>query len=65
MVIICVGESLKDRELGKEKKVIEMQLKNSIPETSNSSNCIIAYEPIWAIGSGKVASSTHIQKIHN
>jgi len=58
--IICVGESLKDRELGKEKKVIEIQLKNSIPETSNSSNCIIAYEPIWAIGSGKTPTISKI-----
>lgn len=50
--IICVGETLLDRELGEEKNIIKNQLMNSVPENSNNTNCIIAYEPVWAIGSG-------------
>jgi triosephosphate isomerase len=61
--IICVGESLAERESGQAKQVVEKQLVESLPE--NSSNFIIAYEPVWAIGTGKVASSGDILEMHN
>ena len=63
-IILCIGEDLKQYNNGQTKRIIKDQLLDSLPMNVNAKNVIIAYEPIWAIGSGKVASSTHIQKIH-
>jgi len=63
--IICIGESEEIYNAGKTKITLEEQLKNSIPENSNSENTIIAYEPIWAIGTGKVPTLEEIEDIHN
>ena len=63
-VILCVGETLSERSTGKTLKVIENQLDNSIPALVSNKNLIIAYEPVWAIGTGKIASSAQIEEIH-
>lgn len=62
--IICVGETLEQREAGPTGafKTVEAQLANSIPETSES--IVIAYEPVWAIGTGKTASIQDIADMH-
>ncbi len=57
-VIFCVGETLKEREAGKTLSVIESQLDGV------SGNVIVAYEPVWAIGTGKVASTEDIKEVH-
>jgi len=62
--IICVGESLKDREAGNALQFIESQLKESIPINNNNNEFIIAYEPIWAIGSGKTATPKIVTQVH-
>jgi triosephosphate isomerase len=64
--IVCVGESLAQREDEKTFEVIEVQLKeglSNIPE-SCASGLVIAYEPLWAIGTGKTATKEQAQQVH-
>ena len=50
--VICIGETLKEKENKLTKNVLVKQIEESVPEISNFDNTIIAYEPIWAIGTG-------------
>ncbi|MBD1147681.1 triose-phosphate isomerase [Pelagibacterales bacterium SAG-MED31] len=63
--IICVGETLEEKEKGLTKSILEDQLKNCIPNSSNFKNTIIAYEPVWAIGTGLTPTSEEIDDTHN
>lgn len=60
--IICVGESESEHKNGKTKSVIKKMLMESIPDNGNF---IIAYEPSWAIGTGKTPTKSEIESIHN
>ena len=64
--IFCCGESLAIRESGKQNEFVENQLKESLfhLESDAIENFIIAYEPIWAIGTGKTASAEQAQEMH-
>ena len=62
--IICVGESLAEREAGQTLARIESQLAGSIPDGAGAGDFVIAYEPIWAIGTGKVANTDQIAEVH-
>lgn len=64
--IFCVGETLEERESNLTEKVVEKQVKNGLSGISESelSELIIAYEPVWAIGTGKTASPEQAQEVH-
>ena len=65
-VIFCFGESLQDRKSGNHFNVVESQLKNAVLSLSASSweHIILAYEPVWAIGTGETASPEQAQEMH-
>lgn len=65
-VIFCVGETLEQREAGKTLSVIEEQLKNGLNGFTEEQlkGLIIAYEPVWAIGTGKTATPDQAQEVH-
>ena len=64
--IVCVGETLAEREAGKLELVISTQLNTVINKVGIDAfaNIVIAYEPVWAIGTGKTASSAQAQEVH-
>lgn len=64
IAVICLGENFEQREAGKALDVISEQLENSVPETATGENVVIAYEPVWAIGTGKVATLEQIEEAH-
>ena len=65
-VIFCIGESLAEREANKQNAVVKAELEGSVFNLSaeDFSKIIIAYEPIWAIGTGKTATSDQAEEIH-
>ncbi|RDA92845.1 hypothetical protein CP533_2882 [Ophiocordyceps camponoti-saundersi (nom. inval.)] len=63
-VIWCCGESLEQREAGKTIEVVSKQLEALKAQVSDWSRIVIAYEPIWAIGTGKVATTEQAQEVH-
>jgi triosephosphate isomerase len=61
--ILCVGESLDQREAGLEKETVRKQLLKDLEGISEGLKIVIAYEPIWAIGTGKTATSTQANEM--
>src|ERR1019366_6954347 len=64
--IVCVGESLAEREAGSTLKVVQAQTERALDGVSKeiAASIIIAYEPVWAIGTGKVATTEQAQEVH-
>ena len=65
-VILCVGENLEQREAGKHFDVCEVQIKNVLYNFSadDMKKIVVAYEPVWAIGTGKTATAEQAEEIH-
>ncbi|PFH35176.1 triose-phosphate isomerase TPI-I [Besnoitia besnoiti] len=63
-VVLCVGEHLSDRESGKTNDVVDAQLGACLSKISDWDRVVIAYEPVWAIGTGKVATPAQAQEVH-
>jgi len=64
IAIICVGETEEQRESGKALDVVRTQIIGSVPSNATAANTVVAYEPVWAIGTGKVATPDDVQEIH-
>jgi len=64
-VILCIGERMQDRKKGNTIKIIAQQLRLSISKKCNNKNTIIAYEPIWSIGSGITPTNSEIHGVHS
>ena len=62
--IICIGETEAERDEGRALKVVATQIKGSVPAIATAENCVIAYEPVWAIGTGKTPTVADVAEVH-
>ena len=63
--ILCIGETLEEREKGDMLDVLTRQIKEGLSDVTDMENIVIAYEPVWAIGTGKTATSEQAQEVHS
>ena len=64
VAIVCLGETLAEREAGDTLSVVHAQLNGSLPEAATGATTIIAYEPVWAIGSGLTPTPDQVAEVH-
>ena len=62
--VICIGETVEERDAGKTIKVCQTEIEGSVPNDATAKNTVIAYEPIWAIGTGKTPTAADVQEVH-
>ncbi len=62
--VICIGETLEQKEKKLTEEILSTQIKDSIPNTANHQNALIAYEPVWAIGTGLTPTLDEINQVH-
>ncbi|MFO1139096.1 MAG: triose-phosphate isomerase [Paracoccus sp. (in: a-proteobacteria)] len=64
VAVICVGETEAQRDAGQTLDVITAQLAGSVPDGATAANTVIAYEPVWAIGTGRTPTNDQIAEVH-
>lgn len=64
VAVVCVGETEAERDAGQTLDVIGRQLAGSLPEGATAANTVVAYEPVWAIGTGRTPTLTEIAEVH-
>jgi triosephosphate isomerase len=64
LAIVCVGETREEREAGKTLDVVREQLRGSLPEGSTARSLVVAYEPVWAIGTGLTPTASDVAEVH-
>jgi triosephosphate isomerase (TIM) len=62
--IVCVGEQRNEREAGKTLQIVERQLDGSLPDGATAANLVVAYEPVWAIGTGLTPTAADVAEAH-
>ena len=64
VAIVCIGESEEQRNAGQTLDILRGQLNLSLPDGSRADNLVVAYEPIWAIGTGRTPTTGDVEQIH-
>ncbi|KSV74668.1 triose-phosphate isomerase [Ensifer adhaerens] len=64
VAIVCIGETGDERKAGKTLDVLKRQLAESLPDAATAENTVIAYEPVWAIGTGLTPTATDVEEAH-
>lgn len=64
VAVVCVGETEQERDLGATLSVVNGQVAVSVPDGATAKNIVIAYEPVWAIGTGRTASVAEVAEVH-
>lgn len=62
--IVCVGETLAQRDAGETLKIVSAQLHGSLPDDATAANTVVAYEPVWAIGTGRTPTVEQVAEVH-
>ena len=62
--IVCVGETEAERDAGKTLDIVGKQVANSVPDGASAENTVVAYEPVWAIGTGRTPTTDEVQEVH-
>jgi triosephosphate isomerase len=64
IAIVCVGETQDQRDAGQALAVVGRQLTGSVPDGATAANLVVAYEPVWAIGTGRTPTPADVQEVH-
>jgi triosephosphate isomerase len=64
LAVICVGETREERDAGRTIDVVRTQLGGSVPDAATPANAVIAYEPVWAIGTGLTPTVADVEEVH-
>lgn len=64
IAVVCVGETQAERDAGKTLEVVGRQLAGSVPDGATATNLVVAYEPVWAIGTGRTPTTKDVEEVH-